>query len=133
MSAFKSVIRSEYSHGCFTHCQDVLVIMSTFPVHSPSLFPKPSPCCFTVLVLTNLGFRLVPRNTIPCSATLLSFCSEICLLARHLHKTFNTFYNKKINNSIKHRAKNCSNTKAIYVITLCTLTHTNRVLKKKKK
>ena len=26
--------------------------------------------------------------------TLLSLCREICLLARHLHKTFNTFYNK---------------------------------------
>ena len=28
------------------------------------------------------------------STTLLSLCREICLLARHLHKTFNTFYNK---------------------------------------
>ena len=24
----------------------------------------------------------------------LSLCREICLLARHLHKTFNTFYSK---------------------------------------
>ena len=31
----------------------------------------------------------VQRNT-----TLLSLCREICLLARHLHKTFNTFNNK---------------------------------------
>ena len=28
------------------------------------------------------------------STTLLSLCREICLLAHHLHKTFNTFYNK---------------------------------------
>ena len=31
------------------------------------------------------------RNTIQ----LYCLCVEICLLARHLHKTFNTFYNKK--------------------------------------
>ena len=28
------------------------------------------------------------------NTTLLSLCREICLLARHLHKTFNTFNNK---------------------------------------
>ena len=28
------------------------------------------------------------------NTTLLSLCREICLLARHLHKTLNTFYSK---------------------------------------
>ena len=35
------------------------------------------------------------------NTNLLSLCREICLLARHLHKTFNTFNN----NSVKHGAK----------------------------
>ena len=38
------------------------------------------------------------------NTTLLSLSREICLQARHLHKTFNTF----IKNSTKHGAKNRS-------------------------
>ena len=35
-----------------------------------------------------------PGHTIQHNTTLLSLCREICLLARHLHKAFNTFYNE---------------------------------------
>ena len=42
------------------------------------------------LVLGDSGAGL----TIQYSTTLLSLCREISLLARHLHKTFNTFNNK---------------------------------------
>ena len=38
--------------------------------------------------------KLDSRNTIQYNTTVLSLCREICLLARHLHKTFNTFNNK---------------------------------------
>ena len=59
-------------------------------------------------VLLTVTFLMVSSPS--CNAVfmqaLLSLCREICLLAYHLHKTFNTYYNKTVNNFIKHRAEN---------------------------
>ena len=46
-------------------------------------------------------------NTVQYNRTLLSLCREICLLARHLHKTFTEYISQEnINDSTEHGAKN---------------------------
>ena len=54
---------------------------------------------FVALGIMTLFTQYMQYNT-----TLLSLYREICLLARHLLKTFNTFYNKTVIN-VKYGAK----------------------------
>ena len=54
------------------------------------------------------------------NTTLLSLCREICLLFHQSHKTFNTFYNKTFNKSIKYG----SDKQLKYKNSLHTYTHT---------
>ena len=44
-SPFKAWSRSVYSHICYAYCQEFhsFLLISTPPVHSPALFPKPLP------------------------------------------------------------------------------------------
>ena len=43
--------------------------------------------------ILKVQYDIIQCNTIQ-NTNLLTLCREICLLAHHLHKTFNTFYNK---------------------------------------
>ena len=49
--------------------------------------------CNTIQYNT-MQYNTIQYNTIQYNATLSSLYREICLLARHLHKTSNTLYNK---------------------------------------
>ena len=57
------------------------------------------------------------------STTLLSLCREICLLARHLHKTFNTFNNKTSTTQWNTELKNAQIQGKYLTITMYTHTH----------
>ena len=52
-SPFKAWSRSVYSHICYAYCQGFLfLLISTLPVHSPAIFPKPL-AIYPVLAIAN--------------------------------------------------------------------------------
>jgi len=63
--------------------------------------------------------------TIQCNTTLLSLCREICLLARHLHKTFNTFNNKRSTSQWYTELKTAQIQEKYLTITMYTITNYN--------
>ena len=51
---------------------------------------------YNAIQCTTMQYNTIQYNAMQYNTTLLSLCREICLLAHHLHKTFNTFYNKTL-------------------------------------
>ena len=62
--------------------------------------------------------------TIQYNTTLLSLCREICLLARHLQKTFNTFNNKRSTTQWNTELKTAQIQGKYLTITMYTHAHT---------
>ena len=62
--------------------------------YHPSVSQYLSVCSKMYLRKGGVGGGAGVKIKIQFKRTLLSLCRKICLLARHLHKTFNTSYNK---------------------------------------